>query len=142
MPVARDVRRATFARFVGRALQSARDRGMTVKDIEAATGVGKTTFYRWRDGDWTEDPRGSQVAAFCEGLGIPVETAYDALGWTAARPASAQAAPLMEPDVERLLRKLEDPNVPEDEKRFIRESIRMLANRPSPGAPGRRRSVS
>ena len=42
--------RARFARFVSGALRSARDRGMTDKDIAAATGIGASTFHRWRRG--------------------------------------------------------------------------------------------
>ena len=61
---------------------------MTIPKIEEVTGVGKSTFYRWRDGDWTKDPRGSEVRDFCVGLGIPLDTAFAALGWVEDDPTT------------------------------------------------------
>ncbi|WP_197087740.1 site-specific integrase [Micromonospora sp. HK10] len=74
--VSLEARRAAFGQFVRRALQDAKDRRITIKEIERRTGVGSTTLYRWRDGDWTADPRPSQVDAFCAGLDIPTAAAY------------------------------------------------------------------
>lgn len=129
MPAADDARRAAFGRFVRRALEVARARGLTVPEIERATGVSKSTFYRWRDGTWTRDPEGSQVLDFCKGLEIPVKPVHDLLGWNEDTPRETTPPDPLDPDMERLVRKLRDPNVPDEEKRFIRESLRMLAAR-------------
>jgi transcriptional regulator with XRE-family HTH domain len=128
MAPSRDVRRASFARLVARVLASAKSRGMTVPEIEKATGVGKSTFYRWSRGEWNRDPTPSQVRAFFEGLGAPVTLAADALGWSEGKPQATEPLP-MEPDFETLLRRLADPGVPEAEKFLIRETIRGLASR-------------
>jgi transcriptional regulator with XRE-family HTH domain len=125
MAVAPSVARARFGRFVERALRDARDRGMTDKDIHAATGIGPSTFHRWQS---TEGglPKLDRVMAFCVGLEIPPEAALNALGITGERPTATPESPL-DPDLKRLARILTDPNVPEAEKQAIRHTIRMLA---------------
>lgn len=122
------VRAAKFGRFVDRVLRDAKDRGMTIPDIERATGVSKSTFYRWRDGEWTKDPRPSQVRAFCEGLGVPYGVAYRLLGWAENGPPEEEPLEL-EPDMREVARRLRDPNVSEAEKQEIRAMIRYLARR-------------
>lgn len=120
---------------MSRALEAARTRGLTNRDIHQATGINPTTFHRWARGDVRSTPDIANVRAFCRGLGLDVEEALTALGMTGARDNPAPAPP-MDPDVQRLLRKLADPSVPETEKLFIRESLRMLADR---GTGSRRR---
>lgn len=123
------VRAAKFGRWVARALADAKARGMTIPDIERATKVGKSTIYRWRDGDWTKDPRPSQVKAFCEGLGIPYEIPYRLLGWSEEGPAQPEEPIELEPDMREVARRLRDPAVSEQEKLEIRAMIRYLARR-------------
>jgi hypothetical protein len=123
------VRAAKFGRFVARALADAKARGMTIPDIERATKVGKSTFYRWRDGDWSKDPRPSQVKAFCEGLGIPYEIPYRLLGWAEDGVARPEEPIELEPDMREVARRLRDPAVSEQEKLEIRAMIRYLARR-------------
>ncbi|HEX5543032.1 MAG TPA: helix-turn-helix transcriptional regulator [Micromonospora sp.] len=122
------VRAAKFGRFVDRVLREARERGMTIAEIERATGVGKSTIYRWRDGAWTKDPRASQVRAFCEGLGVPYRIAYKLLGWAENGPPESEPLDI-EPDMQTVARRLRDPNVSEAEKQEIRTMLRYLARR-------------
>lgn len=122
-------RAAKFGRFVTRVLAEAKTRGMTIPDIERATGVSKSTFYRWRDSDWTKDPRASQVRAFCDGLGVPYQQAYRLLGWSENGEPQAPEPLEMEPDMQEVARRLRDPNVPAAEKQEIRAMIRYLARR-------------
>lgn len=102
---------------------------MTVAQIQEATGVGNSTWYAWRDGLWSKDPRPTQVQAFFEGLGLPVDEAYQALGWSTPDKDRKGAAPVIsDPDVQELFdlanRKLNDPNVSALEKALIRRELR------------------
>lgn len=133
MAASAQVRAAKFGHFVTRALAEAKARGMTIPDIEKATGVSKSTFYRWRDGDWSKDPRASQVRAFCAGLGIPYSAAYRLLGWADEGPAQPEEPMPLEPDMREVARMLRDPNVPEQQKLEIRAMIRYLAQRRQEG---------
>ncbi|MCX5119250.1 XRE family transcriptional regulator [Micromonospora sp. NBC_00362] len=124
--VSLDARRAAFGRFVAKALQDAEDRGISVKQIERRTGVGSTTFYRWKDGDWTQDPRATKVDAFCEGLDIPTSAAYRALGWGTDGKPSAQPAETFDPELRAIQRKLMDPKVSDAAKESIRGMLRLI----------------
>lgn len=130
-----DIRRVRFSEFVRRVLAAAKGRGMTVKQIEEATSVSKSTFYRWRDGSML--PKTNELRRFCEGLGAPISEAYAALGWSeqpAKRPSRPE--PLIEdPDLRRLLHKLTSPNTPPAEKLLIRRTIRALAAAPEEKHP-------
>lgn len=123
-----DLIRVRFARFVQRALDAARYRGMTDKDIEAATGVMSSTFHRWRRGEVRTMPGLNKVRAFCEGIGASLDEAMAALGVSGQRDTPEPEAP-MDPDLKLIMRRLMDPNTPAAEKVFIRESLKMLADR-------------
>lgn len=123
-----DLIRTRFARFVDRALQVARSRGMTDRDIQQATGIMPSTFHRWRRGELRTTPDLGKVRAFCAGIGVDVNDALTALGVTGQRDNPAPEPP-MDPDLKLILRRLADPSTPEAEKVFIRESLRMLAER-------------
>lgn len=128
-------RRRAFGRFVRVAMADARARGLTVAEIEKRTGVTNTTMYRWRDGDWTKDPRPGQVRAFCAGLEIPWEPAFRVLGWTTDQEQVSEPEPILPPEIREILRVLNDPNVSETEKAAIRQMLQLIA-RPQ----GRRRT--
>lgn len=131
-PAAQLVRRQrTFGAVVKRTLEVAQARGMTTKQIEDATGVKKSMYYRWIDGDWQRDPNATLVRSFIAGLGGSISEAYSALGWT-EQPTSRRKAtePIIEdPDVRALMRKLTDPKTPAAEKQWIRRQIRALAGK-------------
>lgn len=107
---------------------------MTIPAIERATGISKSTLYRWRGGQWTRDPSATEVRAFCDGLGIPHGAAYQVLGWSGEERQATEPL-LLEPEIEAIARKLRDPNVADAEKAFIRETLRRLA------APATQRAI-
>lgn len=123
-----DVNRARFARFVARVLADAHDRGLTDRDIEAATGVGSSTFHRWQTARFARSPSIEKVRAFCAGLGVNPRAALLALGLDEGRD-SPEPEPAIEPDVRTVLRALADPNTSESDKTVIRAMLRMLAQR-------------
>jgi transcriptional regulator with XRE-family HTH domain len=124
MPSAVD--RVRFARFVDRALTSARERGLTDSQIEAATGIRASTFHRWRAGKTA--PTVDTVRRFCAGLGVSPREALAALGVTDRDAAPPE--PITDPDILALLRKLQDPNTNDETKTYIRTTLRMLADMP------------
>ena len=128
----RDPRIQVFARFVKRSLDEARERGMSIDDIEAAikranpdAKVGRSTFYRWTRGE-VDNPQRVQVQAFCDGLGIPRTTASQILGWDGG-PAPTEPEPSIDPDLRAVMRKLNDPNTSTEAKATIRQMLRYLA---------------
>ncbi|MGW3808812.1 helix-turn-helix domain-containing protein [Micromonospora sp. NPDC005113] len=128
MAISRDIARVNFARFVERALRLARQRDLTDMKIKEVTGVGPSTFHRWRRGDWGKDwPETQKVIDFCEGLGIPVEGAFDALGISGQRQPT-EAPSQLDPDVRIILQRLADPSVSAAEKTMIRGTLQHLAN--------------
>lgn len=99
---------------------------MTDKDIAEATGIGPSTFHRWRRGAGKELPELEKVLAFCAGLGVPEAGALAALGLTPQRD-NPEPEPPLPPEVRTILRRLADPNVPQSDKLVIREMLKMLA---------------
>lgn len=125
--ISRDVARVNFSRFVQRALTAARKRGLSDTKIADITGVGPSTFHRWRRGDWGRGwPELQKVIDFCEGLGVSVDEAFAALGLGGQRQATTPAE-VIDPDVRIIMRQLEDPNVPPAEKLSIRATLKYLA---------------
>lgn len=132
-----DVARVRFAAWVKRTLDAAYARGLTVKDIEARTGVGSSTWDRWRNGQGGQ-PKIDRVQAFAEGLGVDPQPAFAALGAVAA--ARSATEPELDPDVRAVARFLADPNVSAAEKDAIRLILRRLA--PPASRERRQRDVS
>ena len=102
---------------------------MTDKDIARATGIGASTFHRWRRGDGRELPEIEKVTAFCQGLGVSVDDAMAALGGRRAVRDNPQPEPPLPPEVKTILRTLADPNVRDGDKVVLREMLLMLAER-------------
>lgn len=115
-----------FALFVTEVLKEARKEGMTNADIERATGIGKSTFYRWRDGDYKNLPRADQVWDFCVGLGIPPDAAGRLLGLTDTE--HTPPTPQLEAPLVRIQRALSNPNVHSAHKSAIRDLMRAAAD--------------
>ena len=126
MPLSKAAIRRSFAAFVARALRDARARGMTEADIVRVTGIPGGTFYRWQKPDDGGLPQLDKVIQFCRGLEIPVEIAGAVLGLSGSKPPAP--APIEDPDLVRLGRVLNDPNVPDATKQAIRHTVQMLVN--------------
>jgi hypothetical protein len=129
-----DRRVRAFGQFIKTALADARDRGMSIADVEAAikrfdpvAKVGRSSFYRWTRNE-VESPQRRQVQAFCGGLGIPLKVPAQILGWNDPVPA-AEPDPTTDPDLRAVGRILMDPTVPAEEKTVIRATLRHLARR-------------
>lgn len=136
MEVSLEVRRDRFASFWRAELERAEGLGMTVPKIAKAAGIGSNTIYRWRDGGWPGMPKPDQIVAVCDILDIDPQIPMGIL-WPGKRTRAQTPQPRELPrEVESLLRKLEDPEVPETEKYLIQETLRSLAarqvNRPNP----------
>lgn len=139
-PPAPAVRIQAFAAFVRRATDQARqNRGWRIEDIATRAGISANTIYLWRSGEGKAFPQGQSVEAFCVALGIAPAAAFSVLWPGDDRPA--EPMPLIaEDDLMVLARRLADPNVPEQEKYLIRETIRGLAARSGKPADGPERS--
>ncbi|MFG1776649.1 helix-turn-helix domain-containing protein [Micromonospora sp. NPDC049048] len=124
-PRSQDQRVVMFGAFVKRALTEARERGLSIEMVEERTGVGRATIYRWTRAE-NPNPQREKVLAFCEGLGVPVTTASQILGWDGSRQPTAPE-PIVDPDIRAIMRKLNDPNVSAAEKTTIRATLRHLA---------------
>lgn len=117
-----------FGSFVRRALEDAKvHRGWNQARVIRETGIGKTTMHRWLTGDWSDYPELANVRRFCQTLDIPVEAAFAALGIGEKDTPPADELPPLPPDFVAVLRRLNDPNVPEAEKTIIRATMRHLA---------------
>jgi transcriptional regulator with XRE-family HTH domain len=122
-----------FARFVRRAIDDARDeRGWTVSDLAAHTGVGRSTVFRWLAGDWQDYPELAKVRGFCAALDVPVAAAFRALGVPDGAPDGGRDRDggNADADIRVIQSRLSDPRVPADEKKMIRDLLRYLAQRP------------
>lgn len=124
-PKSRDPRVVLFGDFVKRALAEAKERGLSTDMVEERTGVSLATIYRWTRAE-SPNPQREKVLAFCEGLGIPLRTVAQILGWDGSRQPTAPE-PVIDPDIRAILRKLNDPNVPVEQKTIIRATLRHLA---------------
>jgi transcriptional regulator with XRE-family HTH domain len=119
------VRQARFGRFVDRALRDAYARGMTTAQIETATRVGSSTYFRWRKGEWKGDPNLAHVKSFCAGLGLDLDEAYRALDWHTDEREATEPAPLQNPRLRELARRLADPATRPEDRAMIEEMIRI-----------------
>jgi transcriptional regulator with XRE-family HTH domain len=127
-----EVRREAFAIWVRRVTGHAKTaRGLSIEDIAELAGIGNPTIYRWRKGQGKALPLAEQVEAFCDALDIDPAIPF-AILWPGKNRGSAAAEPLpLDPDFQTLARKILDPNTSDFEKKFIRETMRQLADRPA-----------
>lgn len=131
MGAAQESPQEAFARFVRRAIDDARDeRGWTVTDLAAHTGVGRSTVFRWLAGDWQDYPELAKVRGFCAALDVPVAAAFRALGLPDGGQARGRAGARVDEDIRLILARLADPHVATEEKKVIRDGLRDLARRP------------
>jgi len=141
VPTDPPARLAAYTAFVRRALDRARaQRGLSVEQIADIAGISPNTIYLWRSGtQWKTFPKGESVEAFCDALSIPPGVAF-AILWPGRDAKPAEPEPIdTVPELVTLARKLNDPNVPEEERHLIRETLRMLASRPTARVEAARR---
>ena len=122
-----------FKKWVRESLQDARARGMVDGDIQTAVNFSANTFHRWQSGRFgPEGPKLDTVFKFADGLGLDRRIPARMLGF-AGETAPATPGPPPEPeipeDIRLILAQLRDPRVPEREKEFLYESLKLLASR-------------
>lgn len=102
----------------------------TVVRLARESGVSRNTIYRWIAGDLDSDPDRDKVEAFVKVVDERlVQEAFDIL-WPPRGTRPTEPAPLPPPPaVETLLRRLEDPNISNEEKYLILETLNALAAR-------------
>lgn len=130
----REVRRAAFTAEFNRLLDALRlERGWSTNRVAQETGgaAGKSTIYRWKDGNWGDgEPEASTVAAVYNALGFDPAPALAALGvLRQVQPQSTEPAsdPELDRQLDALRRQLRDPNVSDARKTIIRATLRELA---------------
>jgi transcriptional regulator with XRE-family HTH domain len=129
MAVSKSAARVSFARFVRRAVDGAKDdRGWSVTRLAAETGVGRSTLFRWLAGDWQDFPEVATVRGFCRALDIPVSAAFSALGVRDTGPGLTDD-PGVAADLRTILDRLADPHTPAADKAVIRDMLHFLAGR-------------
>lgn len=111
---------------------------MTDRKIAEISGVGTSTFHRWRGAKGRELPELDRVRAFCTAVGADFGEALIALGLQPGRD-NPEPEPPLPTEVRTILRALADPNKPDSEKVVIREMLLMLADRARSWRPPRRR---
>lgn len=119
-----------FKEWVRQALQDARARGMVDGDIQAAVGFSANTFHRWQSGRFgPEGPKPETVYKFADGLNLDRRVPARMLGFTGEAATVTRTEPDIPEDVRLILVQLRDPNVPDREKEFLLESLKLLAGR-------------
>lgn len=131
-----DLAARRFSRLMERVLDDARQVPMTDLEIRAATGVGASTFHRWKRGEFgKQGPQLDKIRDFFEGLkskgveSADVAKAMNALGVqvTPAKPED-DLDPMQNPYVRTVLRKLADPKTSPQMRANINQMLRYLAN--------------
>lgn len=94
-------------------------------------GINRNTISRWELGYYGPD-KAADVIALADATGTDRQEALAAagilpVGESPERPRHPE--PPMDPDVRRLLRALADPDTPPGEKQFIRDFLRLAAQR-------------
>lgn len=133
MALSPEVASKRFSASVKDVLDRARARDLSDIKIRELTGVGPSTFHRWRRGEWgKEGPQLHRVVAFYEGLGEDPSVALVALGVAMAQndPITSGSTddPLADPDVRAILRRLADPKTSAHMRTTIKAMLRYLAN--------------
>ena|SRR5688572_4741738 len=102
-------------------------RRMTQEQLEAATGVSRSTIARWEAGlASTPDPDG--VRAVCAALGEDARLAAVALGYLTDDELAASPTEPLDPDVRRWMAILADPDVPAGQKEVMRAQMQNWAD--------------
>lgn len=130
-----DLAARRFSRLMERVLEDARAQSMTDADIRQATGVGPSTFHRWKRGEFgKQGPQLDKIRDFFDGLkraGLETASAaaaMNALGVVAPPEGADDLDPMQNPYVRTVLRKLADPKTSPQMRATITQMLRYLAN--------------
>lgn len=115
----------TFAELIANAR---RRKGWSQEDLETHSGVSRSTISRWERG-LADKPEPEHVRAVCTVLGVDPRRAAVALGYLTTEEIEGPSRPLLDPAVEEVLDILQDPAVPEDEKKSWITYLRYLRDK-------------
>lgn len=142
-----EVRKVRFADWVKRVTDHAKQhRNLSIPKIAELADIGDQTIYRWKKAEGKELPDPEAVLAFCDALDIDPQVEAFRILWPGKAEKPAEPLPITDDEnYVALQRKLNDPNVSDFDKAFIRETLRQLNDRPTtparPKRPGRPRGV-
>lgn len=129
------VRRDRFSVHVQRVVAHAkRSKRWTLARLLEEAKVHKSVYYRWKNGDWTEDLEPGPIERFHDAAGVPVAEAF-AILWPGKYAQRAPTPPLpANPQLEMILRKLNDPNTSKEDLYLIQATFEMLFQKVAPEA--------
>lgn len=113
--------------------QGRRRKNWSQEDLETASGVSRSTISRWERG-LADKPEPAHVRAVCAALGIDPRRAAIALGYLTEAEVAGTGVHL-EPQIEEVLRMLEDPSVSATDKQAWIEYLKYLYQRGKGGNP-------
>jgi transcriptional regulator with XRE-family HTH domain len=97
-------------------------------DLEAESGVSRSTLSRWERG-LSDKPEPEHVRAVCLALGIDPRRAAVALGYLTAEEATSPLRPSLTPEIAEILEMLDSDDVPLEDKRELVAYLRYLRYR-------------
>ncbi len=126
------VRRDRLSKHILRVVAHVRaNTGWTLERLLHEADVSKPTYRRWVNGTWTSDLEGSPLERFHDAAGVPVSDAFDIL-WPGkfGRRTHSVTPPLeIGPEMEVILRALNDPNTSKEDLFLIQATFDMLRDR-------------
>lgn len=136
------VRRDRFSKHVKRISAHVKQtKGWSLNRLLAEADITKSMYYRWVNGEWEKDLEPSPIERFHDAADWPVSDAWDIL-WPGkvGRRGATPPAP-MHPEVEVILRKLNDPHTSKEDLFLIQATFEMLLTRIAPDSRPRRRTA-
>ena len=117
-----------------------RRKGWSQDELEEHSGgVSRSTISRWERG-LADKPEPDHVRAVCRALDLDPREAAVALGYLTREEIGERPYPLLDPAFEDMIRDLEDPAVPVEDKQSLIRYLRFL--RAERQAGGGQRNVS
>jgi transcriptional regulator with XRE-family HTH domain len=101
---------------------------MTGAELSRRLHIDRATLWRWESGRQRPE-NGEMVAAVAELFGADLDEALAAAGLRPAEVVQVEPDPPLDPLLAAILRILEDKNVPEDEKEYMRSTMRRMVER-------------
>lgn len=132
------VRRDRFSKHIKRVVAHVRtQKGWTLARLLEEADVTKPVYYRWVNGNWTSDLEPSPIERFHDAAGVPVSDAWEIL-WPGKFSRRGPTPPLeMNPELELILQKLNDPKTSREDLYLIQATLDMLLTRIAGESPRR-----